>query len=179
LARGGPRRSPELRRLDQRHALVEARVVLDAGVNVRDARQRGHGTDLSAGDDDGEAVEHEAIAPANLRRGDSQRNLVLDSGLVGLERMEVTGALSCPSSHRDRERGPLQLDDDFDSFRAGRGRAWAAGAGERARDAQRRKQRKTPHQGQKRSRRLYASSWPVWASSALRGATGKARGRAS
>ena len=70
LTRSRQRGAPEGGRFDQRDALVEQRVVLDAFVDASDAGESREAVDLSAGDDDRERVEDVAVVPADLRRRD-------------------------------------------------------------------------------------------------------------
>ena len=65
LSSGGQGRAPERGRADQLRRPVEQRVVRDAGPDARDTAHASEPTELGAGEDDREPVQHNAEAPAD------------------------------------------------------------------------------------------------------------------
>jgi hypothetical protein len=114
---------------------------------MRDAGESGEAVDLSARDDDRKRVEDISVAPADLRRRNRNRDPALELRLPGLELLQVTGAVARSGSHRDRQRRPFQLDDDFDALTERRCAPARLSAAERAGEHKRRKKNETPLQG--------------------------------
>ena len=130
---------PELVGADQLRAAVEQRPVGDARPDLRDARNGGEPPELRARDDDGEAVEHDLVAPGDAGAGDGGGDARGERALRGRERAEVRDARRCAqvqplglearaqdSAALDRlgEGRRLERDDDLDAVgrRSVRGR---------------------------------------------------------
>ena len=71
---------------------------------------------------------------------------MLDRSLIGLERAQIAGAVTCPPAHRNGQGGLLQDDDDLSAITGSGGMHAGARASERAHEDKSRKQKKTPLQ---------------------------------
>ena len=79
VARRGERRAaPELVGADERRATVERDAVPPSDVHVLDALDAGELRDITARERDGEAVQHDGVAPPDLRGGDPGANAPFD-----------------------------------------------------------------------------------------------------
>ena len=107
LSCGGERGPPDLRRTDQLRRPVEQRVVGHARPDVRDPGDAGDRRHPAPGHDDREAVEDDAVAPANVGAGNRGADPRLHDTLSTIEAPEVVPARRRAEQQalRPRERG--------------------------------------------------------------------------
>jgi hypothetical protein len=137
--RGAEVGSPQDRRLDRARALAEGARVVSAWIDPAHPADGGEGRQAACGERDGERVQNDPIAAANLSARDLALDPTFDAALHRGERAEVaravggtcvepalgSGRQDAAFGHGTAQRGRVELDDDL-----GRGRVRDAGSGE-------------------------------------------------
>ena len=136
VARGRQRRAPDLRRADHLRALVERAVVADAPLHLAHAGDRRDPGHRARGRHDGEAVQHELVAPADPRAGNGGADAGGDARLLALDRG--------PGMRTLGERLAVEQRDELDRSASGDRRPRRRRPHERQRERGHREGQKTP-----------------------------------
>ena len=136
VARGRERGPPDLRRADHLRALVERAVVADALLHLAHAGNRRDPRRCVCGRHDGEAVQHQLVAPADARARDDGADAGCDARLLALDLGAGMRTLG--------ERFPVEQRDELHQRAAGDRRPRRRRAHERQRERGHREGQKTP-----------------------------------